>query len=235
MRASTEKLALGLVVALGASACDDGSAAAAADQKVVENATAQWEALRACLIGPPLSEGEKAKDRMLRSELTVVARGLKTEWPASCAPLGTELGKTLVTLKSDASVSQYAQLGKLAKELGDTSPTMMLATETPIVGRLFEAAAQAGMLKTQAAPAASGSAPAPSASAPSSEPADAGAPADGQLPPASSPLPIDQLAALGQGLGIGEPALAAQHPGVVGQVLEIGDADVLVAGDRAAQ
>ncbi len=49
------------------------------------------------------------------------------------------------------------------------------------------------------------------------------------------PLSVDQLAPFRQRLGIGEPALAAQHPGVFGNVLQVRDADVLVAGHRSAQ
>lgn len=211
MRASTDKLALVLCAVLGASACDDGSAAAAADQKVLEAAAEKWAALRSCLVGPPLAEGEQAKSRMLQSELTLVAQGLQTPWPSSCAPLGTALGETLETLKSDASVSQYAQLAKVAKELGDTRPTMMLATESPVVGRLFEAAAAAGMLKSPAAPApaAASATAATSAPSPSAEPADAGAVGESQPPPASRPLPTDQLAALGESKGFIERVEAA--------------------------
>ena len=219
MRVSPQKLALVLCVALGTGACDDGSEAARTDETVVAEAAEKWATLRACLVGPPLFEGEKAKERMLRIELSLVAQGLKTEWPASCAPLGTELGEKLAALKTDASVGKYQQLAKLAKELGDTRPTMMLATESPVVDRLFEEAIAVGMLKTSAPTTPSASA---TASVPDPGPSDAGTPEKGQAPPPSDPLPVDKLAALGESKGFIERVEAA--PGATVRFM-LGDTD----------
>jgi hypothetical protein len=197
---------LSLVACMGLG-CDDGSQAAAAkDQKTLQAAGAEWSALSGCVVGPELAEGELASVRMRASELTLVAQGTSSDWPKSCNQLADTLATTLGTLASKPAVERHKELLALARDFADTSPAMMVATDTPLVDRLFAAAAAAGLSASAKEPSAGAdaSSAASAGAAKDAGSGDAGAPtaaSEGAAPNPSQPFPAEQLAALGESKG----------------------------------